>query len=145
MKPSNRIYDQVRRNLVAIISLVIAVTSLGYNTWRNEASEYNRNQRIVAIEVLRNVGELHQVVLHRHWDDDESDKGNPRTGWALVLAIHDLAMILESPVPDAAEVLKVTWGRHWETLGPDRASEQEIVGALEVLRDELHTLLNNLD
>ena len=114
MKPSNKVYDQVRRNLVAI-------------------------------EVLRNVGELHQVVLHRHWDDDESDKGNPRTGWALVLTIHDLAMILESPVPDAAEVLKVTWDRHWETLGPDRASEQEIVGALAVLRDELHNLLNDLD
>lgn len=145
MKPSNRIYDQVRRNLVALISLVIAVTSLGYNTWRNEASEYNRNQRIIAIEVLRNVGELHQVVLHRHWDDDETDKGNPRTGWALVLAIHDLAMILESPVPDVAESLKLTWDEHWETLGTDRVSEKAIVGALEVLRDELHSLLNDLD
>jgi len=78
MRSGNRIYDQVRRNLVAI-------------------------------EVLRNVGELHQVVLHRHWDDDERGKGNPRTGWAPVLAIHDLAMILEA------------------------------------LRDELHTLLNDLD
>ena len=38
-----------------------------------------------------------------------ADKGNPRTGWAPVLAIHDLAMILEA------------------------------------LRDELHTLLNDLD
>lgn len=145
MRPGAKIYEQVRRNLVALISLVVAVTSLGYNTWRNEASEYNRNQRLVAIEVLRNVGELHQVVLHRHWDKDESDKGNPRTGWALVLAIHDLAMILESPVPDAAEALKETWDLHWEKLVTDRASEKEIVGALEVLREELHALLNDLD
>ena len=145
MKPGTKIHEQIRRNLVALISLVIAVTSLGYNTWRNEASEYNRNQRIVAIEVLRNVGELHQVVLHRHWDGDEDDKGNPRTGWALVLAIHDLAMILKPPVPDAAEALKITWDQHWDTLGPDRNSEKKIVRALEVLRDELHTLLNDLD
>ena len=45
---------QLRRNFVALISLVVAITSLGYNTWRNEASEYNRNQRLISIEVLRN-------------------------------------------------------------------------------------------
>ena len=145
MRPGTKISEQIRRNFVALISLVVAVTSLGYNTWRNEASEFNRNQRLVAIEVLRNVGELHQVVLHRHWDMDESDKGNPRTGWALVLAIHDLAMILESPVPVSAEALRKTWEQHWETLGPDRASERQIVGALELLREDVHTLLSNLD
>jgi len=145
MRQGARISEQIRRNFVALISLIVAVTSLGYNTWRNEASEFNRNQRLVAIEVLRNVGELHQVVLHRHWDMDESDKGNPRTGWALVLAIHDLAMILESPVPDSADALRKTWEQHWETLGPDRASERQIVGALELLREDVHTLLSNLD
>ena len=145
MRQGARISEQIRRNFVALISLIVAVTSLGYNTWRNEASEFNRNQRLVAIEVLRNVGELHQVVLHRHWDMDERDKGNPRTGWALVLAIHDLAMILESPVPDSADALRKTWEQHWETLGPDRASERQIVGALELLREDVHTLLSNLD
>ena len=38
--------EQFRRNMVALISLVIAITSLGYNTWRNEASEANRTQRL---------------------------------------------------------------------------------------------------
>lgn len=145
MKPGSKIREQVQRNLVALISLAVAVTSLGYNTWRNEASEHNRNQRLVAIEVLRNAGELHQVVLHRHWDMDAADKGNPRTGWALVLAIHDMAMILEPPVAGAADSLRETWGQHWETLGSARASEQEIVNALGVLRKELHTLLSDLE
>ena len=49
---------QLRRNFVALISLVVAITSLGYNTWRNEASEYNRNQRLISIEVLRNLSDL---------------------------------------------------------------------------------------
>lgn len=38
--PAN-IKEQLRRNTVAPISLVVAVTSLGYNTWRNEHSEFN--------------------------------------------------------------------------------------------------------
>lgn len=46
------IKEQLQRNTVAIISLAVAVTSLGYNTWRNEASEHNRNQRLVSIELL---------------------------------------------------------------------------------------------
>jgi len=37
-----RFLEQVRRNSVALISLVVAVTSLSYNTWRNEATEHNR-------------------------------------------------------------------------------------------------------
>jgi hypothetical protein len=40
------IKEQLRRKTVALISL-------GYNTWRNEASEANRTQRLVVIEVLR--------------------------------------------------------------------------------------------
>ena len=62
-----RLRDQLQRNSVALISLAIAISSLGYNTWRNEASEHNRNQRVVSIEVLRNIGELQQVVYHSHW------------------------------------------------------------------------------
>lgn len=33
------IREQLCRNTVALISLVIAVGSLGYNTWRNETTE----------------------------------------------------------------------------------------------------------
>lgn len=60
MKADSHIKEQLRRNVVPLISLTVAVASLGYNTWRNEASEHNRNQRVMSIEVLRNLGELHQ-------------------------------------------------------------------------------------
>jgi hypothetical protein len=36
---------QLRDNLVAITSLVVALSALGYNTWRNERTERNRNIR----------------------------------------------------------------------------------------------------
>jgi hypothetical protein len=56
MNTGRKLSAQIHRNLVAIISLAVAVTSLAYNTWRNEESEHNRNQRLISIEVLRNLG-----------------------------------------------------------------------------------------
>lgn len=146
MKPTLKFREQVRRNLVALISLAVAVTSLGYNTWRNEASESNRNQRLVAIEVLRNAGELQQVVYHRHWGMDNADKGNPLTGWAIVLTIHDLAMVLHSPLPDTAEQLRATWEQQSPKLGGDKDEPAgQIVDAIDQLRDDVHALLDDLD
>ena len=57
MKPSEKIRKQLQHHLVALISLFIAVSSLSYNTWRNEKSEYNRNQRWASFEVLLLPGE----------------------------------------------------------------------------------------
>lgn len=139
------IKEQLRRNTVALISLVVAVTSLGYNTWRNEASEYNRNQRLVSIEVVRNLGQLQQVVFHRHYDMDATDKGNARTGWAIVLTIRDLATVLEEPLPDAAENLRSVWDDDWQRLGSDQAGFDRIIVEIESLRMDVHALLKNLD
>ncbi len=139
------IKEQLQRNTVALISLVVAVTSLGYNTWRNEASEYNRNQRLVSIEVLRNLGQLQQVVFHRHYDMDAADKGNARTGWAIVLTIRDLATVLEEPLPAAAENLRVAWDDDWQRLGSDQPGADRIISEIEALRMNVHALLQNLD
>jgi hypothetical protein len=139
------IKEQLQRNTVALISLVIAVTSLGYNTWRNEASEYNRNQRLVSIEVLRNLGQLQQVVFHRHYDMDETDKGNARTGWAIVLTITDLATVLEEPLPAAAEKLRAVWNDDWQKLGSNQPGVDRIIAEVEALRKDVHALLKNLD
>ena len=136
---------QLQRNAVALISLVVAITSLSYNTWRNEASEHNRNQRLVSIEVLRNLGELQQVVFHLHYDQDIDLQINPRTGWAIVLTVNDLAMVLEAPLPETAEDLRSVWDENWERLGSDDASVEAIITALEATRDEVHALLRNLD
>ena len=147
MKPGTRIIDQVRRNFVAIVSLIVAVTSLGYNTWRNESSEFNRNQRLISVEVLRNLGELQQVVYHRHWDMDTRDEGNPLTGWAIVLTTHDLAQVLKAPLPDSAERLRATWDQHYKKLGSGTDDEhiRSIVEAIDQVRADAHALLQGLD
>jgi hypothetical protein len=137
--------SQVQRNAVALISLVIAVTSLGYNTWRNERTEYNRNQRQASMEVLLKLGELQQVVFHRHYDRDVADKGNPRMGWALVLTIRDLSQVLDSPLPEAAAGLVEVWGRHWDELGASQAGADAILKSIESVRDDTLALLRSLD
>ena len=145
MAVHSSIIKQLQRNTVALISLVVAVTSLGYNTWRNEASEYNRNQRLVSIEVLRNLGQLQQVIFHRHYDMDETDKGNARTGWAIVLTIRDLATVMEEPLPAAAENLRLVWDEDWQGLGSDQPGFDRIMAEIDALRSAVRALLHNLD
>ena len=140
-----RFREQVQRNAVALISLVVAISSLGYNTWRNEVSEYNRNQRAISIEVLRHTGEFQQVVFHNAWDMDTGGKGNPRTGWVHVLAIRDLSRILDGDVSASSLQLYQTWEAEWSALGPDNASYRKILDAIEAVRSDTHDLLVDLD
>jgi len=139
------IRSQLRRNAVALISLVVAITSLGYNTWRNEVSEYNRNQRQAAFEVLLKLGEIEEVVNYSHFDPGTAERGNPRTGWALVKTMRDIAEVLEAPVPAAADQLFATWQAEWRGLGKRDSSVDAIRGDVDRVRDETLELLRDLD
>ena len=140
-----RIRDQLQRNAVALISLAVAITSLAYNTWRNEASEYNRNQRLISIEVLRNLGQLQQVIFHNVFEMDETDKGNPRTGWVYVLAIRDLTQLLDGRSAESGVMLWQIWEAELPTIGPLNDSYEAVTGALEAVRADTHALLQSLD
>lgn len=112
------IREQLRNNSVALISLAVAISSLAYNTWRNERTEHNRNVRTAAFEVLTRAGDLQRVTFLAQYDRDRNG-GNPRNGWTDVLAIRDMAALVPGPVAgQAAELLKV-WGDNWEGLGKD--------------------------
>jgi len=141
---ANTFVEQLRRNAVALISLVVAVSSLSYNTWRNEATEDNRNLRVAAFEVLLKLGELQQVVFHVHYDRD-LDKGNPRIGWAYVLTINDLARILPDEMQDAAAALLQAWGENWEDLADSTVSLDIIMQALDATRSQTLVLLRSLE
>jgi hypothetical protein len=124
---------QVRRNLVAIISLVLAILSLSYNTWRNEVTEHNRNVRQAGFEILLTLGEVHQVVFFMHYDKDEF-RGNPRLGWAKVLLVEDLATIMPPPVAAAASTMTEVWGTNWSALGEDELAAQRVSRAVDEVR-----------
>jgi len=115
--------QQIRTNLVAIISLMLALLSLSYNTWRNEVTEHNRNVREAGFEVLVTLGELHEIIFFLHYDKD-AVRGNPRLGWTKVLLVNDLATIMPG-VTESADSLRrpgrrtgLRWGR---TSGPSNA------------------------
>lgn len=140
----NSIVEQLRRNTVALISLVVAVGSLSYNTWRNEKTEDNRNQRFAAFEILLKLEELQAVVFYSHYDKDRLEKGNPRTGWAYVLTVRDLSRVLRPPVPEAADKLLAVWGENWEKLGNEQAGADAITAGIDGTRDATLQLIHSL-
>lgn len=141
---AQKIVEQLRNNTVAIISLVVAVSSLSYNTWRNEQTEYNRNVRHGGFELLLKLGQLQEVVFFSHYDQD-SERGSPRAGWAYVLVIGDLSASLPEPVPTAAGALMEGWETDWQGLGVDDDSARRISDAIDKLRVQVLAALRSLD
>jgi len=138
------IYHQLRNNAVALISLVVALGSLSYNTWRNERTEYNRNIRTAAFELLGKLAELERVAFLAHYDRDKS-AGNPRTGWTYVLVIRDLSTLVPAPVPARAAELQSVWGANWEQLGrDDEMAVTRIDDAIGSVREATLTTLKSL-
>lgn len=141
---SDSIASQLKRNAVALISLTVALASLGYNTWRNEATEANRNQRTAAFEILLQVGRLQELVFYGHYDRD-TERGNPRSGWALVLTIRDLSTPLPPASQNAAANLHQQWQDHWSALGDSEPAVNAIMAAIDDVREQTQELLVSLD
>ena len=138
------IRQQLRNNAVALISLAVAISSLSYNTWRNERTEHNRNVRTAAFEVLMRAGDLERVTFLAQYDRDRVG-GSPRTGWTDVLAIRDLAALVPGEVPAAAGELLKVWGENWEDLGrEDETAVNRIDDALGKVREAALRTLRSL-
>jgi hypothetical protein len=110
--------EQLRNNAVALISLLVALASLGYNTWRNERTEHNRNIRAAAFEILTKLADFERVVFLAHYDRDKAN-GNPRTGWTYIIVLNDLAEVVPGAVRPRAAALRDVWRTNWEDLGKD--------------------------
>ncbi len=136
---------QLHRNAVALISLVVAISSLSYNTWRNEITEANRSQRIAAFELLLKLNELQQVVFHHHYDKDVEHRGNPRIGWSYVLTIHDLASVLNDPLPTQAGLLRQSWNDNWQQLASSEDSVDVVLVHIDAVRLSTLQLLQSLE
>ena len=132
---------QIRDNLIALISIVIAMSALGYNTWRNERTERNRNIRVAGIEMLREIGSLQQIISYAHYSEpDTGDKtradprGDPRMGWADVATISDLAALMPADVTRDAAKLRETWDADSAGLIEHDDAYARIDGAIDTLR-----------
>jgi len=143
-KKNNTFISQIKQNSVALISLFIALSSLSYNTWRNEKSEENRNQRQAAFEIIIKLNELQQVVFHHSYDKDTTEKGNLRTGWVLVQTIEDLSQILNHPIPQTSKQLKQSWNDNSEKLSSNQNSIDTVLERIDGVRNNALLLLKNL-
>lgn len=154
------IRQQIHRNAVALISLVIAVSSLGYNTWRNETTEAQRNVRHASFRVLEALGELQEVADYRYYylpfEENPANEGELRiSGFGDVAMIRDLMNLMPEPAPSAGRKLHETWAtaiNHLDELTPDgrhtdRAIqlEQELTSAINDTRMAVVAVLKGLE
>ena len=113
--PMSTVRQQLRDNAVAITSLIVALTALGYNTWRNErtgAQPQRPHRRLRGADAFGRA-RTRGVFLAQY--DHDTKAGSPRAGWTYVLAIRDLAGL--EPQPSSAEraaELQQIWGANWE-------------------------------
>ena len=137
------IREQLHANAVALISLVVALGSLGYNTWRNEQTEENRSVRLAAFEVLKNLGELQLVVNFAFFAKNEQF-GHPMAGWGRVALISDLSQVLPAPAPEYAEKLRQVWQANWQQIGNDEASVDRITAEIDQSREAVREIVRQL-
>lgn len=131
---------QLRRHSVALISLVIAVTSLGYNTWRNETTERQRNVRHAAFRVLEALGELQTVVDERYYylpfSDDPMREAELRLrGYGSVAMIRDLMNLMPGDAPEAGQSMHALWHMHVNELPVLTASGEHTAAAARAERE----------
>ena len=156
-------WDQVNNNLVALISLVLAITSLGYTTWRNETTEVQRNWRDASFQILVEIGELNQIILMRRYFSDagSAPAGDNRNasipepeswvrGWGNVTMVRDLASVMPEPLPDQTQRLFDRWQTHASALH-DRAdpearetAAETLLGSIEQVRTTVVNLIDDL-
>lgn len=135
--------EQLQRYSVALISLAVALISLGYNTWRNELTEDNRNIRSAGIEMTLAISDLHEVVFFGHYSPNEL-AGDPRKGWAYILTLRDLSMVMPEDVQVSSEKLLATWQVESGKLAKNDASNKQINLAIDDLRMEILKALESL-
>ena len=136
--------QQVHKNLLAVISLVVAISALAYNTYRNELTEDNRNRRAAGFSMLQELSELQLLIDYAHYDKD-TVKGNPIAGWGQLLYMKDMSYLVSSEVVVETEALTKVWGLEWQTVRDDEASNQRVTAAINALREQVRRTMESLD
>ncbi len=103
-----RISEQLRRNAVAIISLIVALSNLSYNTYRNELSESNRTVRQAGFRMISELSERQQVLLFARYGKGDV-RGDVTEGWSDLLALRDLSFAMPANIQQQTEKLYKTW------------------------------------
>ena len=123
---------QLKQNLLAIISVAIAISALAYNSWRNELSEENRNYRAAGFEIMREAAHLQYLIDSTTYASDKK-KEDPINGWVKVNLIVSLSKLMMPEILLSAENLKKSWSDNWSSLDEGEIANQLITKANEDL------------
>lgn len=134
---------QIKQNLLAILSIAIAISALAYNSWRNELSEENRNYRAAGFEIMREAAHLQYLIDSTTYASDKN-KEDPINGWVKVNLIVSLSKLMMPEILEHAVKLKDTWRNNWSLLGESELANQQITKANEILIDEVRMHLSAL-
>ena len=140
----NTLSRQIHNNLLAIISLLVALSALGYNTWRNELTEENRNIRFAGFAMLQELAELQLLIDYAHYDKD-SVKGNPISGWGRLLYLKDMSHLVSSEVVAGTGALIELWGAEWQSVRDEEASNRRVTAGIDSLRELVRHTMVSLD
>lgn len=127
------ILQHIRNNIVALITLVFALSGFSYNAWRLELSEINNNLRTASFQILLELGKLEQIVYAAHYDKDPK-AGNPRVGWVKVGMVNDFSVLLGVDVHAQADKLKTVWQTNWQGLGSNEVHVKLITAEIDATR-----------
>jgi hypothetical protein len=137
------IKQQLQKNLIALISVIIAITALSYNSWRNELSEDNRNVRAAGFEIMREAAQLQYFIDVTTYSDSAMDE-EVIQGWVSVNLMVSLAELMSPEVLAKAQGLRKTWASNWSQLANDKAANVTVTEAVNQLVDEVRQHLRSL-
>ncbi|MCG8498052.1 MAG: hypothetical protein MI796_18650 [Enterobacterales bacterium] len=134
---------EANSTLISVISLIIAISALGYNTWRNEVSEHNRNIRASGFELLKASAKL-QLLVDRQFYEDNS-QASPIEGWTRSNFIVALSQVMPEQVKANGVRLKATWSENWQSLNISEDANKAISTANKQLETSIIAALAALN
>ncbi len=138
------IIERIRSNAVAIISLIVALSSLGYNAWRNEATESNKNIREAGFFMMQELTELQEVVLYARFGGEDA-RGDIKSGWSHVLAVKDISYAMPKSVQEDAVELSLIWQQNAEDISSNQDESYRLVDQLiDKVKKQIVTAINQL-
>jgi len=125
---------QIKKNIIALISLAIAISALAYNSWRNELSEQNRNTRAAGFEIIKEAAKLQSFLDHSTYSDgQDSEKSTPIEGWVRINLIGSLSTFMNAEVKLKAKKLLAVWQENWQSIEEEPDANKTVTMAINDL------------
>ena len=141
-------FEQIRANAVALISLTVAITSLAYNTWRNELTEDNRNVRTAGFQLMEDISSLQAILLKSRYQTAEEnavDDDSYYEAWSHALSIKDLSFNMPADVQQACVALFETWEGRASTYTTSDVAYNELDRNFDATKEIILKAIMELD